>query len=154
MPARRLPTGRDPAVNGINFRDPSVTAALAELEPLAAVIADTLHTVPVRIGPGGDEDLVAELTLAMAIFCARHVLPAEVAELARPPRRPVRRWVVEAASRHGWRAYGGPYETREEALDDFTETVAYSHNVGRGFRVLRSTTTCAVEAEHGPADTP
>lgn len=63
-------------MNAINHRDPSVKAALAELQPLASVIAETLHTVPVRIGPGGDQDLVAELTLAIAIYCARHVLPA------------------------------------------------------------------------------
>ncbi|MCX4827145.1 hypothetical protein OG746_26875 [Streptomyces sp. NBC_01016] len=49
---------------------------LAELGPLAAVIADKLRTVPVRLGPGGADNLVSELTLAVAVYCGKHVLPA------------------------------------------------------------------------------
>ncbi|MFF3891355.1 hypothetical protein [Streptomyces sp. NPDC001914] len=136
----------------IDFRHPIVAAALQELQPLAAVIADTVHTTPVRIGPGGDEDLVAELTLAVALFCARHVLPAEAAELADPPFQPTRRWVLETPSRDAWTPYGGGYDNREDALNDFKETVARYQGKRRLFRVLRATTTYAVEAVHIPAE--
>ncbi|MGW6481281.1 hypothetical protein ACWGDS_25870 [Streptomyces sp. NPDC055059] len=50
---------------------------LAELQPLAAVIAEKLRTVPVRlIGRGGADDLISELTIAVAVYCGKHVLPA------------------------------------------------------------------------------
>jgi hypothetical protein len=49
---------------------------LAELAPLAAVIGEKLRTVPVRHCPGGTDDLISELTIAAALYCAQHVLPA------------------------------------------------------------------------------
>ncbi|MCX5285960.1 hypothetical protein [Streptomyces sp. NBC_00198] len=48
---------------------------LTELQPLARIIAEKIHTVPVRHCPGGTDELVAELTLAVAIYVSRHVLP-------------------------------------------------------------------------------
>lgn len=53
------------------------TDLLAELRPLAAVIAGKVHTTPVAFGPGGTDHLVAELTVAVAVYCARHVLPPD-----------------------------------------------------------------------------
>ncbi|WP_432180547.1 hypothetical protein [Streptomyces sp. NBC_00063] len=50
---------------------------LAELIPLAAITAEKLRTVPVRlIGRGGANDLISELVLAAALYCAKHVRPA------------------------------------------------------------------------------
>ncbi|MFJ9128898.1 hypothetical protein ACIRJS_32835 [Streptomyces sp. NPDC102340] len=54
---------------------------LAELGPLAAVIADKVHTVPVRLGPGGADNLISELTLAVAVYCGKHVLPTAPTEV-------------------------------------------------------------------------
>ncbi|MFF0143562.1 hypothetical protein ACFYRN_45165 [Streptomyces sp. NPDC005227] len=48
---------------------------LTALEPLARVIADKIRAVPVRHCPGGTDDLISELTLAVAIYTSRHVLP-------------------------------------------------------------------------------
>ncbi|MFF0143570.1 hypothetical protein ACFYRN_45205 [Streptomyces sp. NPDC005227] len=48
---------------------------LTALEPLARVIAEKVHNVPVRHCPGGTDDLISELTLAVAIYTSRHVLP-------------------------------------------------------------------------------
>lgn len=48
---------------------------LNELQPLARVIAEKIRTVPVRHCAGGTEDLIAALTLAVAIYVSREVLP-------------------------------------------------------------------------------
>lgn len=53
---------------------------LTELQPLARVIAEKVSTVPVRHCPGGTDDLVAALTLAVAIYVSREVLPPGVLE--------------------------------------------------------------------------
>ncbi|MEV8031412.1 hypothetical protein [Streptomyces sp. NPDC086182] len=50
---------------------------LSELGPLARVIADKVSTVPVRHCLGGTDDLVAELTLAVAVYVGREVLPPQ-----------------------------------------------------------------------------
>lgn len=125
---------------------------LAGLQPLAQVIADKLHSVPVRLGPHGDADLITELTLALAIYTGRHVLPKEVLELRNPPRPALRSWVLETRSpRTGqWRPYSAPYDEAREAHADFIGTVSHHGNARREFRVLRSTTTYAVEAENSP----
>jgi hypothetical protein len=137
---------------------PTDTELLAELGPLAAVIADKLRTVPVRLGPGGTDDLVSELTLAVAVYVGRHVLPAEALELRKPPRPVERTWQVETRWDDGpWRAYGAPWPDQVEAQDDFRETVATAATVNaskrtRAFRLVRSTTSFAVEAEHTPEE--
>lgn len=76
---------------------------LAELGPLAAVIADKVSTVPVRHCPGGTDDLVSELTLAVAVYVGRHVLPAEALELRHPPIPADTGWVVQAQRRSAHR---------------------------------------------------
>ncbi|MFJ4988687.1 hypothetical protein ACIP9H_33420 [Streptomyces sp. NPDC088732] len=121
---------------------------LSELGPLAAVIADTVHTVPVRLGvPGGEEDLVHALTLAVAVYVGRHVLPEEAAELLNPPAPAERAWRVMTQWRNGsWRTYGGPHGNREDAQEDYDGSVRQSPD--RSFRLVRATTTHAVEAEH------
>ncbi|WP_432164901.1 hypothetical protein [Streptomyces sp. bgisy031] len=69
---------------------------LAELQPLAVIIAEKLRTVPVRlIGRGGADGLVSELTLAAALYCAKHVLPA------RPPSASVDQAAIARARAEG-----------------------------------------------------
>ncbi|MFB7711629.1 hypothetical protein [Streptomyces sp. NPDC056105] len=68
---------------------------LAELAPLAAVIADKLRTVPVRHCPGGTDDLISELTIAAAAYCGKHVLPAG------PPPAPVGQAAIARARAEG-----------------------------------------------------
>lgn len=58
---------------------------LNELQPLARVIAEKIHTVPVRHCPGGTDDLVSALTLAVAIYVSRHVLPPGLSAAAVRP---------------------------------------------------------------------
>ncbi|MFF5001744.1 hypothetical protein ACFY3G_02855 [Streptomyces phaeochromogenes] len=125
---------------------------LAELQPLAQVILDKVRTVPVRHCPGGTDDLVSELTLAIALYVGRHVLPAEAAELRNPPIPARRWWVLQTQSAHTgeWRPYSAPYDEATDAHADFNDTVAHKGNVHRTFRVLRSATTYAVEAEYSP----
>ncbi|MFI1701992.1 hypothetical protein ACH419_39430 [Streptomyces bobili] len=129
---------------------------LAELGPLAAVIADKVHSVPVRHCPGGTDDLITELTLAVAVYVGRHVLPAEALELRQPPRSPARQWQVETRWDDGrWRTYGAPYDDAAEAREGYDETLAHAaaanaYGRSRSFRLVRSTTTYAVEAQHTP----
>jgi hypothetical protein len=135
---------------------PTDTELLAELGPLAAVIADKLRTVPVRLGPGGADDLVSEITLAVAVYVGRHVLPAEALELRQPPRPADRAWQVETRWDDGpWRPYGAPWTDAQDARADYEETLATAattntHKRTRDFRLVRATTTYAVEAEHTP----
>lgn len=80
-------------VYGRPFQCPGYTPAeqqrtdaklLAELAPLAVILAEKLRTVPVRlIGRGGADDLISELTLATAVYCAKHVLPTGPAPVDR-----------------------------------------------------------------------
>lgn len=133
---------------------------LAELGPLVAVIADKLAAVPVRLGPGGTDDLVTALTLAVAVYAGRHVLPADAHALANPPRPTETGWVVEAQwSDRTWRPYGAARSTRDEAHEDFAATVNTAREAGPAarewsFRLVRATTTYAIEAEHTPEAQP
>ncbi|MEU5976319.1 NUDIX hydrolase [Streptomyces sp. NPDC047315] len=52
--------------------DPDQTAALA---PLAALIADTVRSTPIHLGPGGTDRLTAELTVRASVWIGKHVLP-------------------------------------------------------------------------------
>jgi hypothetical protein len=47
--------------------------ALLALGPLAHVIAETLHTTPVRLGRGGVDDLVAALTVRVGAYMGRQI---------------------------------------------------------------------------------
>jgi hypothetical protein len=129
---------------------PTDAELLAELGPLAAVIADKVHTVPVRHCPGGADDLISEITLAVAVYVGRHVLPAEALELRQPPRPPAREWNVETCWHDGrWVVYGAARYTREDGREMYD--LAIEGGAARhGFRLVRATTTYAVEAEHTP----
>lgn len=137
---------------------PTDTELLAELAPLAGVIAGKLGTVPVRLGPGGTDDLITELTLAIAVYVGRHVLPAEALDVRKPPRPTQHVWQMETRWDDGrWQTYGAPWDERGRAHEDFTEVVATAASAtgayarSREYRLVRATTTYAVEAEHQPA---
>lgn len=72
---------------------------LSALGPLARVIADKVSTVPVRHCLGGTDDLVNELTLAVAVYVGRHVLPVEGPAVA-PSAPPARAAEWRAAAEH------------------------------------------------------
>lgn len=128
------------------------TELLAELGPLRAVIADKLATVPVRLGPGGTDQLADELTLALAVYCGRHVLPADALALANPPHPAATEWIVEIRWQDGrWQQFTRLTEDRAEVLKAFGELAAHDPHA---FRLLRATTTYAVEAEHTPEQQP
>ena len=132
---------------------PTDAELLAELGPLAAVIADKLRTVPVRLGPGGANDLVSELTLAVAVYVGRHVLPADtqplLQALAKPPCPPREEWQVMTMRRGGWHTWAGPRDDRDEAREEYEDMVA-RHGHEWAYRLVRATTSWAVEAEHTP----
>jgi hypothetical protein len=48
---------------------------LRELLPLYRVVEEAMRTTPVRLGPQGHEDLAAQITLRVAVWCGRNVLP-------------------------------------------------------------------------------
>ncbi|MET8818499.1 hypothetical protein [Streptomyces rochei] len=129
---------------------PTDTELLAELGPLAAVIADKAHTVPVRLGPGGTDDLISELTLAVAVYVGRHVLPAEALALRNPPWPTERDWVVEAQWRDGkWRHYGPAFPDRAAALEQY-EYALRNNGTTHAYRLVRATTTYAIDVQHTP----
>lgn len=49
---------------------------LTPLKPLAQVIAETVLTTPVRLCPGGADDLISELTIKVAAYMGREVIPS------------------------------------------------------------------------------
>ena len=132
---------------------PTDAELLAELGPLAAVIADKLRTVPVRLGPRGADDLISELTVAVAVYVGRHVLPADklplIQALANPPCPPDVEWRLMTLRRGGWHTWLGPRDDRDEAREDYDHAVT-THGHEWAYRLVRSTTTYAVEAEHIP----
>lgn len=132
---------------------PTDAALLAELGPLAAVIADKVRTVPVRLGPHGIDDLIAELTLAVAVYVGRHVLPADTQHLlqalSKPPCPPREEWQVMTMRRGGWHTWLGPRDDPEEAREDF-ESIVARHGREWAYRLVRVVTSYAIEAEHTP----
>ncbi|GAQ52101.1 hypothetical protein [Streptomyces acidiscabies] len=124
---------------------------LAELQPLAAVIADKIRTVPVSFGPGGTDNLIAELTLAIAIYCARNVLPkAPITNLPQPPWPTETDWTLESQWRDGrWRTDGPARNDRDDALQRYNNAVQHDGN-RRPYRLVRATTTYTIETEHAP----
>jgi hypothetical protein len=48
---------------------------LPSLYPLARVIAGVVRTTPVRLGPGGVDDLICQLTVKVAAYMGREVIP-------------------------------------------------------------------------------
>lgn len=45
------------------------------LAPLAKLIEDIVRTTPIRLGPGGTDDLAAQLAVRTAVWIGKHVLP-------------------------------------------------------------------------------
>ncbi|QJT04386.1 hypothetical protein G9272_32225 [Streptomyces asoensis] len=128
------------------------TEQLNELAPLAAVIADKVSTVPVRHCLGGTDDLVAELTLAVAVYVGRHVLPAELLQLRHPPIPTDTGWIVQAQRRSGkWEDWGPAYPNRDDARRLY-ESLA-DGNSGP-LRLVRKVTSYVAEAEHTPGERP
>jgi len=128
---------------------PTDAELLAELGPLAAVIADKLRTVPVRLGPGGTDDLISELTIAVAVYVGREVLPADALALANPPRPAETEWIVETRWHDGrWVHFTRVHDDHDEALQAFRDLAARDPHA---YRLIRATTAYAVEAEHTPA---
>jgi hypothetical protein len=129
---------------------PTDAELLAELGPLAAVIADKVRTVPVRLGPGGTDDLVSEITLAVAVYVGREVLPADALALANPPRPADTEWAIEY-QRHStgeWLDWGVSHPDREGAQqlwDHMTDGSKWP------LRLVRRVTSHITEAEYTPA---
>ncbi|WP_435218364.1 hypothetical protein [Streptomyces sp. bgisy034] len=125
---------------------------LAELGPLAAVISDKVNSVPVRLGPGGTDALVSEITIAVAVYCGRHVLPADALALANPPWPTDSEWAVESQWRDGkWRHHGRAHSVRNDAREQYDDSVRRNGDRQR-YRIVRATTTFVTEAEHTPEE--
>lgn len=125
---------------------------LAELGPLHAIVADKLRTVPVRLGPGGTDDLASAITIAVAVYVGREVLPADAQALANPPLPPATEWIVEIQWHDGrWQHFARLTEGRDEMLQSFAELAARDPHA---FRLVRATTSYAIEAEHTPEQQP
>ncbi|MER7815621.1 hypothetical protein [Streptomyces sp. NPDC096153] len=119
---------------------PDLTTA-AELAPLARVIARTLHDTPIHLGdPNAVPDLVGALTVAVAVYIGRDVLPPGALDEARPPQT---EWTVETQRANGrWGQWSAPYGDLGEALDDFARS---AESAKRPFRVVRTTTITTIE---------
>lgn len=134
-------------------RLPADADLLAELGPLAAVIANKASTVPVRHCLGGTDELVTELTIAVAIYCGRHVLPADALALANPPRPTETAWVVEYQRRadgkwHDWGVSHPERESAQQLWDHLTDGSKWP------LRLVRRVTSHVTEAEYTPEETP
>ncbi|MDJ0460627.1 hypothetical protein [Streptomyces sp. H27-C3] len=119
-----------------------MSADLSELAPLAQVIAKALRDTPIRLGgPDTTPELVGALTVAVAVYIGRDVLPPRALDEARPP---ATTWTVESLRASGqWTRYSAPYERRSEALEDHA-----SCEEGPGkwaYRVVRTTTITTIE---------
>ncbi|MFF7946981.1 hypothetical protein [Streptomyces griseorubiginosus] len=129
---------------------PTDAELLAELGPLAAVIADKLRTVPVRLGPAGTDDLISELTIAVAVYIGRDVLPADALALANPPRPADTEWAIEY-QRHStgeWLDWGVSHPDRSGAQQLWDHMVDGSK---WPLRLVRRVTSHITEAEYTPA---
>jgi hypothetical protein len=113
---------------------------LAELAPLASVIARTLRDTPVRLGnPDLLPDLVGALTAAVAVYIGREVLPAGALDEARPPKV---EWDVEVERRPGDWVTFSPGCPRATALEWCANA---EENTGWRARVVRRTTITTIE---------
>ncbi|MFF9199996.1 hypothetical protein ACF09L_32795 [Streptomyces sp. NPDC014779] len=113
---------------------------LAALGPLASVIARTLRDTPIRLGdPGAASDLVGALTVAVAAYVGREVLPPGALDEARPP---AVAWDVEVETSAGEWIVFAPNCPRPAALE-WCETAEES--TGRRARVVRRTTITTIE---------
>ncbi|MFF5972251.1 hypothetical protein ACFY7C_12100 [Streptomyces sp. NPDC012769] len=118
---------------------------LAELAPLASVIAGALRDTPVRLGDAGLlPDLVGALTAAVAVYIGREVLPPGALDEARPP---TVEWDVEVERRPGDWVTFSPGCPRAAALEWCANA---EENTGWRARVVRRTAITTIEQP--PAD--
>ncbi|MFB6934551.1 hypothetical protein [Streptomyces chartreusis] len=87
-----------------------------------------------------------------AVYVGRHVLPADTQPLldalTHPPCPPDTAWQV-MTRRGGWHTWLSPHADREEARADYEHAVT-THGDKWAYRLVRVTTSYAVEAEHIP----
>ncbi|MER6515217.1 hypothetical protein [Nonomuraea sp. NPDC001636] len=120
---------------------------LAELGPLAQVIARTLRDTPIRLGsPDTTPDLVGALTAAVAVYIGREVLPPGALDEARPP---TVAWDVEVERSPGyWVTFSPncPLSAAQEWCASAEENTRWPA------RVVRRTTITTIEPlPAGPA---
>lgn len=130
---------------------PTTAELLAELGPLHTVIVKTLATTPVRLGPGGTDQLADDLTLALALHISRDVLPVDALALANPPHPSDTTWRIEVPMRGQWQRTATGYTNRDGALDSYQNWI--DAHPAMMSRLVRATTTYAIEAEHTPEQT-
>ncbi|MFD7705617.1 NUDIX hydrolase [Streptomyces sp. NPDC059786] len=71
---------------------------LRPLAPLAALIAQIVRDTPIRMGPGGTDDLTAQLTVQTCVWVGKNVLPrtrglaAFVADVDAERQRQLAKW--------------------------------------------------------------
>lgn len=76
----------------------STDTDLATLQPLAALIEKTIRDTPIRMGPGGTDDLTAQLTVKTCVWVGKNVLPrteglaAFVADVDAERQRQLAKW--------------------------------------------------------------
>ncbi|MFI0242563.1 hypothetical protein [Streptomyces sp. NPDC016845] len=91
-----------------------------------------------------------ELTLAVAVYVGRHVLPADALALANPPYPAEDGWSVEVQRRSGtWVSSGPACRPRAEAVEDYERAIETSGHRWP-HRLMRAITTYTVEDEHTP----
>lgn len=119
---------------------------LAELGPLSRVIARTLRDTPIRLGdPDTTPGLVGALTVAVAAYIGREVLPSGELDQARPVEAV---WVVEGRGRNDeWTPWSGPLDSRTDALQGCATAAGVV--AAREFRVVRHTTITTIEPVEG-----
>lgn len=123
--------------------------AETELAPLARVIANTLRDTPIRIGaPDTVPELVGALTVAVAAYIGREVLPPGALDTTRPMETT---WTVEAQRRSTgqWVPHSRTYDNRAEAMEQ--QVYALANHPQWPYRVVRATTIYTIEQP--PADT-
>lgn len=114
---------------------------LSELAPLARIIAETLRDTPLRLGaPDTTADLIGALTVKVAAYIGREVLPPGALDEARPPETS---WDVEVLRNNGKWARHSRHDRRADALEE------HAYNEARTtrweFRVVRATTIHTIE---------
>ncbi|MFG2900944.1 hypothetical protein ACGFZH_28145 [Streptomyces zaomyceticus] len=113
---------------------------LAELGPLAQVIARALRDTPIRLGnPDTTPDLVGALTVAVAAYIGAEVLPPGALDQARPP---AVAWDVEIENKPGQWAVFSPNCSRSAALE---WCASAEESGGWSARVVCRTTITTIE---------
>ncbi len=139
-----VPTPHDHAysVETLAEKETRLTAEtdLAGLGPLRDLIARTMAATPVRLGPDGADALIDDLTLAVAVYTAREVLPPGLLDAAAEVSSV---WDVEFKFRGRWAVDTPTYDSRAEAEQRMAEQQSYRQEERR---VVRVTTIRTVEA--------